>query len=199
MQKRYGKNILDAGGASTQRRRNHDVNRPGERVQAPGSTARGTAEESESRDIKIPMLTRVPNLAEYGRPLTRYLLFLHEIDTSMILVPHAHDEMIGERVRIEVSMGWITRTGADVRIDISRYRETVSFPPDMTLLASKPECLYDYTIRSVCKLLDYTPSRAGEVAAYNYAAMQEFIRQSRTVDFLRTREVQGTWPADSRK
>lgn len=61
-------------------------------------------DELETRGTDVPLLESVPNLAEYGRDLTRYLLFLHEIASSYILVPHIHDEMTEVRIQIEVSI-----------------------------------------------------------------------------------------------
>lgn len=58
----------------------------------------------ETREIDVPLLKSVPNLAEYGRDLTRYLLFLHEIASSYILVPYIHDEKEVVKVEIEVKI-----------------------------------------------------------------------------------------------
>lgn len=132
------------------------------RLQEFNDTPAGVAaflDELESREIKIPMLTRVPNLAEYGRPLTRYLLFLHEIDSSMILVPHVHDEVIGERVRIDVKLDPLQTTDA-IRVTVSHYTPTGGrYYEAFTIhLPHIRNPVYDYTADRVTKVLGYTPS-----------------------------------------
>lgn len=143
-------------------------------------------DELETREIKIPMLSRIPDLAEYGRPLTRYLLFLHEIDTSMILVPHVHDELIGERVRVEVRLVVLHPSDSLRSLHVAlthyvptggRYYKCFLIDPIIAGLLRDPRYMYDYTTERTMELLGYTPSHTGRWWWSNGPAVQNLPRR----------------------
>lgn len=102
--------------------RNSLINRLLEFNDSPSGVA-AFLDDLREREECIPMLESVPNLAEYGRPLTRYLLFLHEIASSYILVPHIHDEQ--QAVRVEIEVGSDARFDAILRLRLSHTTEAI--------------------------------------------------------------------------
>lgn len=101
-------------------------------------------DDLREREECIPLLESVPNLAEYGRPLTRYLLFLHEIASSYILMPYIHDEQLAVQVEIEaeidmqfeaVQVRFSQREGSGVRIDrlmLALFEVDQNYAPGVT-------------------------------------------------------------------
>jgi len=118
-------------------------------------------DECEERGIDIPLLKAVPELWAYGRPLTRYLLFLYEIASSYILVPYIHDEQETVKVTIEVE---IDPRGVEndprrpiARVRIARVSDTGTDTITVHVSDLPHEYLIGNTARRIAELLQRPP------------------------------------------